>query len=72
VSGHPRRLTTSEPTRWRVERAGAPLSGYLRGWIAFNPKTEVGQYFTSHAAAIDFATTQFDEALAREYRKATA
>ncbi|UOE43735.1 hypothetical protein [Agromyces larvae] len=57
--------------KWRVERAGAPTGGFLRGWLATSGDG-VGAYFTTWPEAIDFATRQADEAFAREMHAAAA
>lgn len=49
----------------RVERAGAFSGGYGRGWLAFNPVTEVGSWHPSWGEAMRTANTQARAEFAR-------
>lgn len=52
-------FSASKGRRWRVERAGAARGqGYGLGWYATSLTTEVGQFFTTWAAAYAFAVEQ--------------
>lgn len=57
--------------RWRIERAGGPISGYLDSWLVMDPYG-CGIPFPTFAQAIDYATTKADEYYAAQFRAAAA
>ncbi|MET0725944.1 MAG: hypothetical protein ABWY36_06305 [Leifsonia sp.] len=55
--------------KWRVERAGGPNGEYLRGWLAIDQNGN-GYFKPTWAEAMDCATSEADDAFARDMRKA--